>query len=100
MNEKDAKNIDDLTIIKSLKPNRFLVCDMEKIDTPTVYYMDDAYKMPAHFTKIKYTDFRVQFLSNNDPLLFAKPNKEIEDADNNKDENGTESMEVDNENDT
>merc|ERR1712176_618111 len=36
MNEKDAKHIDDLTIIKSLKTNRFLVCDMEKIDTPTI----------------------------------------------------------------
>jgi len=69
MNKEQSQNMDDLSIIKMLKPNRFLICDENNATAPTVFYMADKYKMPDHFSQIKYTDFKIQFLAKNDPLV-------------------------------
>ena len=58
----------DIQIARKLSPNRFLILDMEK-KTPVGYHMNDEYKMPDSYSQIKYTEFRVQFLAKNDPLV-------------------------------
>merc|ERR1712083_708748 len=72
MSPKEAEIIDDLTILKSLEPNRFLICDEDSTRVPTTYHMDEEYKMPQSFSQIKYTDFKVQYLAKNDPLSSPK----------------------------
>merc|ERR1712129_209747 len=71
LSEESRQSIDDLSIINALNPNRFLILDDDVRVAPNVYYMQDAYRMPDHFEQIKYTDFKIQFLTYNDPLLAA-----------------------------
>ena len=80
----------DIEIARDLSPNRFLILDMEK-KTPVEYHMDDEYKMPDSYSQIKYTEFRVQFLAKNDPLVIQSEIK----AESERKENERTEMELD-----
>eukprot|EP01083_Nonionella_stella_P054321 143416_1 len=69
----DALN-NDLLILQSLMPHRFLVIEdgfLKRNDftIPVDLYMKSRYKMPDTHSQIKYTDFKVFFLATNDPLV-------------------------------
>merc|ERR1712228_175703 len=75
MSAKQSQSMDDLSIIKTLRPNRFLICDENKARAPTVYHIADKYEMPDHFSPIRCTDFKIQFLAKNDPLVLQTNDK-------------------------
>eukprot|EP01083_Nonionella_stella_P079850 219215_1 len=68
--EMDDSFINDLCILQSLKPHRFLIIDDNDLRMPTQkFYMKARYAMPKSYSHIKYTDFKVLFLAKNDPLV-------------------------------
>ena len=68
--DQDNNNVIDLSVLKTLGPERFLIFDeKDKIPPSDTYHMDDEYEMPSSFSQIKYTDFRIQLLAKNDPLV-------------------------------
>ena len=79
-NDMEDQSVGDIEIVRNLSPNRFVIVDEEK-KQQTDYHMDDEYKMPDSYSQIKYTDFRVQFLAKNDPLVLQN-GKEYEEVDN------------------
>ena len=69
----DNVNDLDIHILRKLQPSRFLVVYEEpKPETGESFYMDEEYEMPDSFSQIKYTDFRLQFLAQNDPLVIQE----------------------------
>ena len=63
-NNDNNKDI-DLSILKQLGPERFLICDlMIQLQLFQKYtYMNKRYKMPESFSQIKYTDFRIHLVA-------------------------------------
>merc|ERR1712136_237167 len=57
--KESGNEINDIQIIRSLTPSRFLVVDTGndgKYGAPKEYYMDNEYQMPSHLSQIKYKD--------------------------------------------
>eukprot|EP01083_Nonionella_stella_P259164 885169_1 len=71
MDPETAANANDLVILQSLKPYRFLIIDDYDLNSLRVFHMEAPYRMPAGYSQIKYTDFKVFFLAKNDPLVLS-----------------------------
>ena len=67
--DSEGGSVEDIEIVRNLSPNRFVIVDKEGMQTD--YHMDDEYKMPDSYSQIKYSSFRVLFLSQNDPLTLG-----------------------------
>eukprot|EP01083_Nonionella_stella_P173944 601627_1 len=67
----EMEETNDLLILQSLKPHRFLICDDNELKSPNVFHMNTRYTMPDSYSQIKYTDFKVFFLAKNDPLVLS-----------------------------
>merc|ERR1712228_1002108 len=75
MSKEQSESMNDLSIIKTLKPNRFLICDQDDGKAPIVYYMKDKYEISDSLSPTEYTNLRLRFLVKNDPFILQKKQK-------------------------